>query len=168
MELLEALEAVLAQNSCICHAAGMPAVEPTLQIELFQIRPISIKCQLKFIRGRRKTKHSDPGETRAALWWLPALPGAAELQCRNSPAAGSPAAPPRFPFRGWDCVSSTAAPGAPQSPSGLLQLGFASSREGWVRNLCRGLEPGILHRVPGLRTATPHPPVAVWQRLVHK
>lgn len=26
MELLEALEAMLAQNSCICHAAGMPAV----------------------------------------------------------------------------------------------------------------------------------------------
>lgn len=38
MELLEALEARLAQNSCICHAAGMPAVEPALQIELFQIR----------------------------------------------------------------------------------------------------------------------------------
>lgn len=81
MELLEALEAVLAQNSCICHAAGMPAVEPALQIELFQIRPISIKRQLKFIRGRRKTKPSDPGETRAALCWLPALSGAAEWQC---------------------------------------------------------------------------------------
>lgn len=67
MELLEALEAVLAQNSCICHAAGMPAVEPALQIELFQIRLISIKCQIKFITGRRKTKHSDPGEIGAAL-----------------------------------------------------------------------------------------------------
>lgn len=81
MELLEALEAVLAHNSCICHAAGMPAVEPALQIELFQIRPISIKCQLRFIRGRRKTKHSDPGETRAAPWWLSALSGAAERRC---------------------------------------------------------------------------------------
>lgn len=67
MELLEALEAMLAQNSCICHAAGMPAVEPAFQIELFQIRVISIKCQIKFIRGRRKIKHSDPGEIGASL-----------------------------------------------------------------------------------------------------
>lgn len=67
MELLEALEARLAQNSCICHAAGMPAVEPALEIEVFQIRVISIKCQIKFIIGRRKIKHPDPGEIRAGL-----------------------------------------------------------------------------------------------------
>lgn len=67
MELLEALEAMLAQNSCICHAAGMPAVEPAFQIELFQIRVISTNRQLKFIRGRRKIKHSDAGEIGAPL-----------------------------------------------------------------------------------------------------
>lgn len=76
MELLEALEAMLAQNSCICHAAGMPAVEPAFQIELFQIRVISTNRQLKFIRGRRKIKHSDAGEIGAPLWWFSALPGA--------------------------------------------------------------------------------------------
>lgn len=76
MELLEALEAMLAQNSCICHAAGMPAVEPAFQIELFQIRVISTKRQIKFIRGRRKIKYSDAGEIGASLWWFSALPGA--------------------------------------------------------------------------------------------
>lgn len=160
MELLEALEAVLAQNSCICHAAGMPAVEPALQIELFQIRPISIKCQLKFIRGRRKTKHSDPGETRAALWWL--QNGNAEIPLLLEVLMLLPGS---LSGLGLCFLQLQVLPEQlqvlPKAPRGSTSM-ICHQQGGWLRNLCRGLEPGILHRVPGLRMATPDPSVVLW------